>query len=391
MSILSLAIRVESQTCDKMNQYDPCSQNYACACFHRLDGPNATICIDEFSISCSELIPCESSANRCYEAEHICVRHPRCNQLPVCYPVPIFNQQLCPSIPTTTATIPSHYSSSLTTSNSKFIRPNSGTGAYYYEAIHVTIETSGTYTFVSSSGYDIYGCLYNTPFSASSPSLNLITYNDDSGGENEFQLTADLKFFQPVILVVTTYQASRTGAFAVTAYGPNTVTFTKNAVKSLTTMITTTKTIASTAIASSGTYQLLSVLSNKALDVYGNDTQDGANVQIFSNNGGKSQRWIVYANEDDTVKLINENSGKALDLTNYDASINSNVEIRTQNGGKGQKWTLKPVGDGTYYVINALSGKVLDVLSSGTADETNVHTCGQNNSGAQKWRIFRCS
>ncbi|CAF3948672.1 unnamed protein product [Rotaria magnacalcarata] len=246
MSILSLAIRVESQTCDKMNQYDPCSQNYACACFHRLDGPNATICIDEFSISCSELIPCESSANRCYEAEHICVRHPRCNQLPVCYPVPIFNQQLCPSIP-------------------------------------------------------------------------------------------------------------------------------------------------STAIASSGTYQLLSVLSNKALDVYGNDTQDGANVQIFSNNGGKSQRWIVYANEDDTVKLINENSGKALDLTNYDASINSNVEIRTQNGGKGQKWTLKPVGDGTYYVINALSDKVLDVLSSGTADETNVHTCGQNNSGAQKWRIFRCS
>ncbi|CAF3307637.1 unnamed protein product [Rotaria socialis] len=91
--------RVESQTCDKMNQYDPCAKNYACTCFHRLDGPNATICIDEFSISCSELIPCESSTNRCYEAEHICVRHPRCNQLPVCYPVPIFNQQLCPSIP----------------------------------------------------------------------------------------------------------------------------------------------------------------------------------------------------------------------------------------------------------------------------------------------------
>ncbi|CAF0986918.1 unnamed protein product, partial [Rotaria sordida] len=44
-----------------------------------------------------------------------CVHHPRCHNLPVCYPVPSFNRQLCPpratmntstttSMPTTTTT-----------------------------------------------------------------------------------------------------------------------------------------------------------------------------------------------------------------------------------------------------------------------------------------------
>ncbi|CAF1084424.1 unnamed protein product [Rotaria sordida] len=39
-----------------------------------------------------------------------CVHHPRCHNLPVCYPVPSFNRQLCPLIATmnstTTSTIP---------------------------------------------------------------------------------------------------------------------------------------------------------------------------------------------------------------------------------------------------------------------------------------------
>ncbi|CAF1578399.1 unnamed protein product [Rotaria sordida] len=39
-----------------------------------------------------------------------CVHHPRCHSLPVCYPVPSFNQQLCPPIATingtTTSKIP---------------------------------------------------------------------------------------------------------------------------------------------------------------------------------------------------------------------------------------------------------------------------------------------
>ncbi|CAF1400103.1 unnamed protein product [Rotaria sordida] len=34
--------------------------------------------------------------NSCYNPEHRCVHHPRCQNKPVCYPVPSFNQYLCP-------------------------------------------------------------------------------------------------------------------------------------------------------------------------------------------------------------------------------------------------------------------------------------------------------
>ncbi|CAF2636165.1 unnamed protein product [Rotaria sp. Silwood2] len=78
-----------------MSQYDRCSPNSACACFYIAGAINIGICSDEF-IDCSELVACERSNNLCLEPGHRCVHHPRCHNLPVCYPVPSFNRQLCP-------------------------------------------------------------------------------------------------------------------------------------------------------------------------------------------------------------------------------------------------------------------------------------------------------
>ncbi|CAF3260796.1 unnamed protein product [Rotaria socialis] len=59
---------------------------------------NTSICIDEFLRSCSELVPCQGPNHDCHEYEDCCVHHPRCHAFPVCYPVPSFNSQFCPSI-----------------------------------------------------------------------------------------------------------------------------------------------------------------------------------------------------------------------------------------------------------------------------------------------------
>ncbi|CAF1004503.1 unnamed protein product, partial [Rotaria sordida] len=107
-------VRVKSQFCTGITQYDRCSLNSACACFHIAGAIDVGICSDEF-VDCSELVACESSNNLCREPNHRCVHHPRCHNLPVCYPVPSFNRQLCPpratmntstttSMPTTTTT-----------------------------------------------------------------------------------------------------------------------------------------------------------------------------------------------------------------------------------------------------------------------------------------------
>ncbi|CAF1348774.1 unnamed protein product [Rotaria sordida] len=102
-------VRVKSQFCNGISQYGRCSTNSACACYHIAGATDIGICADEV-VNCSELVACEHSSNLCYDRNHRCVHHPQCHNLPVCYPVPSFNRQLCPPIPTmnntTISTIP---------------------------------------------------------------------------------------------------------------------------------------------------------------------------------------------------------------------------------------------------------------------------------------------
>ncbi|CAF3894376.1 unnamed protein product [Rotaria sordida] len=102
-------VRVKSQFCNGISQYGRCSTNSACACYHIAGATDIGICADEV-VNCAELVACEHSSNLCYDRNHRCVHHPQCHNLPVCYPVPSFNRQLCPPIPTmnntTISTIP---------------------------------------------------------------------------------------------------------------------------------------------------------------------------------------------------------------------------------------------------------------------------------------------
>ncbi|CAF2949022.1 unnamed protein product [Rotaria sp. Silwood2] len=50
-------------------------------------------------LTCSQLVSCGSSNNVCYQPDHTCVRHPRCYARPVCYPLSMTDERLCPSLP----------------------------------------------------------------------------------------------------------------------------------------------------------------------------------------------------------------------------------------------------------------------------------------------------
>ena len=92
-----MLVQVQSQLCSDMAQYDKCSSNTGCACLHIPGTINVGICSDLFFAPCSELVTCDQNS-LCYEPDHRCVNHPRCQSTPVCYPVPSYNQQLCPPI-----------------------------------------------------------------------------------------------------------------------------------------------------------------------------------------------------------------------------------------------------------------------------------------------------
>ncbi|CAF4678514.1 unnamed protein product, partial [Rotaria magnacalcarata] len=93
-----LIVRAKYQSCDGLTEHAPCSTHSACTCFRLIASPNSSICVDQFLLSCSELVQCEGLNNTCRESEHLCVNHSRCHDFPICYPVPSFNEQLCPPI-----------------------------------------------------------------------------------------------------------------------------------------------------------------------------------------------------------------------------------------------------------------------------------------------------
>lgn len=92
-------------------------------------------------------------------------------------------------------------------------------------AIQVTASASGSYTFVVNSAMDTYGCLYGGPFNSTQPISNMITCDDDSGPESNFELKPTLTAYQPITIVVTTYKSSQIGSFTVQMHGPAQVTF----------------------------------------------------------------------------------------------------------------------------------------------------------------------
>ncbi|CAF1510752.1 unnamed protein product [Adineta ricciae] len=143
-------------------------------------------------------------------------------------------------------------------------------------------------------------------------------------------------------------------------------------------------------IVSGGKYKLVNINSNKALDVNGFQTANGANVEIYSDNGGQNQCWIIYKNQDDTVKLIDSNSGKALHVNEDDISDGANTHIWSNNESNAQKWRPIKVDNKYYKLINVASNKALNVHGGGTNDGTNVNIWSENDTPTQHWRLMEC-
>ena len=115
----------------------------------------------------------------------------------------------------------SYYAGQLSTSSAVFYRPQSSTNSlHYFQAIQVTVPTAGTYSLRSISSIDTRGYFYRNSFDPSTPSVNLLTDDDDSGGQFQFLIRANLEPGNTYILVVTTHRENITGNYSVGVAGP---------------------------------------------------------------------------------------------------------------------------------------------------------------------------
>ncbi|CAF1140781.1 unnamed protein product [Adineta ricciae] len=95
-ALLSFIVGINSQLCHSATPYERCSANSACGCFPVIDAQNTGACAFLWK-SCSQLVPCGPS-QECSQPDHICVHHRRCSNSPVCYPMSMVNENICPPI-----------------------------------------------------------------------------------------------------------------------------------------------------------------------------------------------------------------------------------------------------------------------------------------------------
>ena len=242
---------MNSQTCSASYASAPCSSNSACGCLPLSFADEIGICA-VLGVNCARLSPCRSSDQSCDSPNHICVQHSQCDSRPLCYPLSLADQRLCPPsmattttpFMTTTTTMTtttamnaslalSTYSSSLNFTSPMYFHQNdtfngntsNSTSGYFFEAIQLVVYQSGFYNISSASPMDTFGYLYSWDFSPFDITYNLITSDDDNGTESQFSMGAYLYSGYTYVVVVTTFQPNITGQYELLVRGPQYVNF----------------------------------------------------------------------------------------------------------------------------------------------------------------------
>ncbi len=138
---------------------------------------------------------------------------------------------------------------------------------------------------------------------------------------------------------------------------------------------------------SDGYYTIATMMNTgKMLDVFNASKTNGANIQIYSNNGTDAQLFQV-SHSGNYVKIMNVASGKVLDVAGGVAKPNTNVQQYQWGGGRNQLWIAVSTNTGIKLISALDKNLVLDLNNGYTSNGTNVKVYTSNDSKAQRWKF----
>jgi len=121
--------------------------------------------------------------------------------------------------------------------------------------------------------------------------------------------------------------------------------------------------------------------AGKCLDVPGQSTQNGTQVQIWDCHGGVNQQWTHTASGE--LSVYSGGTRKCLDASGGSTANGTKAIIWTCHGGTNQRWNRNPNGT----ITNAASGLCLDVTGAATTNATPVQLWTCNNRTNQTWTL----
>ncbi|CAF0864018.1 unnamed protein product [Rotaria sordida] len=98
LSNFSLLDRIDGEKiCNDSLPYEKCSLNTGCGCFPLSYNNKSSICAYLY-VTCSELLSYAQDNKTCYQPGYTCVKHSRCQNSPLCYPMKMATRLMCPLI-----------------------------------------------------------------------------------------------------------------------------------------------------------------------------------------------------------------------------------------------------------------------------------------------------
>ena len=123
--------------------------------------------------------------------------------------------------------------------------------------------------------------------------------------------------------------------------------------------------------------------------------QDGGNVQLYGTNHSNAQRLAISYTEDGYAAITNMGSGKALDVNARLAGHAANVQQYSSNESRTQKWIIGPIseaGQTTFCIRSAVGeGLSLDIAARSSRNGTNAQLYSDNISAAQRLTFLNIS
>ena len=136
-----------------------------------------------------------------------------------------------------------------------------------------------------------------------------------------------------------------------------------------------------------GVYQITGFeSSNRVISLGGLEKGNNVAFSLRSQTYGSFEQFNIVKLDNGWYKIVNKYSGKALDVNGANSNNGAIVQQYTDNGSHAQQWRFVDAGNGFSYIQSRL-GTFLDRKDGSSNEGTKIQTYSLNYSNAQKWKI----
>jgi hypothetical protein len=137
--------------------------------------------------------------------------------------------------------------------------------------------------------------------------------------------------------------------------------------------------------AANGTYQIVNRKSGLAMDVSGQGTANGTQIDQWPYAAQGNQQWTLTSLGNGQYQIMGIQSGRSLDVNGSSTADGAKVQIWDYLNGANQHFALIPTDSGYFRIAPAHSDKAIDVYGASTANGAKVDQWTSNGGTNQQW------